>query len=223
MPELLLEGIHLDGPHGRPVFDALDLHLMAGASMLVEGGTGSSRGQLLRLAAGLIEPTQGRVVLSGIQVWPGEGLTGLKGRLRLGFAFGRGGLLANLSLLDNLELPLLFSSAQNRLQIRDRVMGELAGFDLEALSGQRPHMLDGRVRTLANLIRVKLMDPQIILLDDPYEELEASDMVKLRGWMDAWIKDSERIVLMAAENPDLRAYPPVHRMQLIGGRLMEAA
>ncbi len=223
MPELSLEGIRLDGPDGRPVFRALDLHLDAGEDALVSGGTAFARGQLLKMAGGITAPAEGRVLISGALLWPGEGLAGLRSKPSVGLAFGRGGLVANLSLLENLELPLLFGTDLGRDRIRELSMDLLARFELQGLARLRPHALGMRELRLANLIRVKLLDPGLILLDEPFEELEAQDMVEVRDWMAAWARDPERILLVAADDPDPRAYPALRRLELREGRLREAA
>ncbi len=223
MPDLSLEGIHLDGPNGRPVFTGLDLRLEAGRSLLLSGGSAFARGQLLRMCGGLTEPARGRVLVSGVQLWPGEGLAGLKGRTRIGLSFGRGGLLANLDLIDNLELPLVFGSELGRPRIRELAMAQLERFELGGLAAMRPHLLDARANRLANLIRVKLLDPEIILLDEPFEELDARDMVEVRGWMEAWMGAPDRILVVASDDPDPRAYPKIDHWELRDGKLMEAA
>ncbi|HJW10083.1 MAG TPA: ATP-binding cassette domain-containing protein [Holophagaceae bacterium] len=223
IPELRLEDIHLDGPDGRPVLTGIDLHLRGGEALLLSGGSGFSRGQFLRMCGGLTEPGKGRVLLSGVQLWPGEGLAALRGQVRIGLAFGQGGLVANLSLLDNLELPLLFGSDQSRERIRDRVMEHLDRFGLAGLADMRPHLLDARSTRLANLIRVKLVDPEIVLLDEPFEELEARDMAEIRIWMEDWLKTPGHILVVAADDPDPRTYPKLPRAELRDHRLMEAA
>ncbi|HJU83877.1 MAG TPA: hypothetical protein VJ600_06680 [Holophagaceae bacterium] len=223
MPELSLEGVHLDGPDGRPVFRGLDLNLAPGEDAMVVGGTAFARGQLLKLAGGITAPAKGRVVIAGALVWPGEGLAGLRRKPSVGLSFGRGGLLANMSLLDNLELPLIFGSDLGRERIREMSLELLERFDLQGLARLRPHMLGMRELHLANLIRVKLLDPGLILLDDPFEELEAGDMAEVRTWMETWIQDPGRNLLVAADDPDPEAYPRLRRLTLREGRLMEAA
>jgi ABC-type transporter Mla maintaining outer membrane lipid asymmetry ATPase subunit MlaF len=223
MPEVRLEGIHLDGPGGRPTFRGVDLLLEAGRSVLLRGGSAYARGQLLRLCGGLTEPSEGRVLVSGIQLWPGEGLAALKGRARLGLAFGRGGLLANLSLAENLEVPLLYGTALGRGRIHEQVREQLDRFDLRAAADLRPHLLDARATRLANLMRVRLLDPEIILLDEPMVDLDAKDRVEVRTWLEAWAQAGDRILVLAADDPDPRAYPKLDPIELKDGRLLEAA
>ena len=98
----------LDAPDGRRLAEGLSLAVSRGGSLLVNGPSGSGRSALLRALAGMERPARGRVRVGGREVWPGGGVLALAGQVRLGFAFASGGLLSNLSLRENIALPLRF-------------------------------------------------------------------------------------------------------------------
>ena len=115
MPEplLALEAVTLLAPDGRPVFRKLDWRLERGERFHARGGAGGGCTALLRLAAGIAEPDQGRVVLDGERLEPGVPHPFLR-RGALGWVPSDGGLAVNLSLLANVALPLRFAQDLDR-------------------------------------------------------------------------------------------------------------
>lgn len=219
MAELRLEGIDLDGPDGGPVFRNLGLELAAGDSLLVQGGTGFARGQFLKLAAGLLAPQAGSVWINGCRLWPGEGLSGCVPRPRTGLCFARGGLVSNMSLRDNLELPALASTERSSGEIRATCGDLLSRFGLLPLAGLRPFALDARTRKLANLIRIRLLEPDLVFLDDPLEELSPGDLAEIETWIRGWAEDATRILVITAFEEDFSSPGLKRRAVLQGGKL----
>lgn len=220
MPEIRLEGIDLDGPDGGPVFRNLNLTLQSGDSLQIHGGTGFVRGQLLKLASGLLQPLAGSTRINGQSVWPGEGLAGFPKRPRMGFAFTRGGLISNLSLRYNLQLPILFGTERPTDQIRGSCQDLLSRFSLLPMADMRPHALDSRTRKLAHLIRIRLLDPELLFLDDPLAGLYEDDQVEIEAWIRGWAEDGARI-LMATTPEEDADIPGIARRVRIWDRRLE--
>lgn len=214
MPDIRLEGIALDGPDGGPVFRNLNLALQAGDSLQILGGTGFARGQLLKLASGLLQPLAGSTRINGQWVWPGEGLAGCPKRPRMGFAFARGGLIANLNLQENLQLPTLFGTERPTDEIKGSCQDLLSRFSLLPMAGLRPHALDSRTRKLAHLMRVRLLDPELIFLDDPLAGLYEGDRVEIEAWIQAWAEDKARILMATTPEEDAHIPGILRRMKL---------
>lgn len=206
MSDLVLQGIQLEGRDGGPLFHNLDLAMQSGESMLINGCTEFARGQLLKMAAGLLQPRAGTCSINGRQLWPGEGLAAWPKRPRMGLCFGRGGLLSNMTLRDNLELPALFSTGIPTSDIRAASQDLLSRFDLLPLAGLRPFALDARTRKLANLLRIRLLDPEFIFLDDPLAELGEADHPEIGAWIRSWAEDPHRILMVSAceDDPDIQ-------------------
>ena len=190
----------LDAPDGRRLAEGLSLAVSRGGSLLVNGPSGSGRSALLRALAGMERPARGRVRVGGREVWPGGGVLALAGQVRLGFAFASGGLLSNLSLRENIALPLRFLELAGA-DLERRTEGARARLGLRAAAGLRPHAVSASARKQANLARVLALEPELIFLDDPLEGLDAADRAVALELIQGWSADRSCTLLIAAEEP----------------------
>lgn len=215
---VLADDLVLDAPEGGPLLSGLHLSLEAGANLLVLGPGGCGKSQLLRALAGILRPRGGRVSLGGVEIWPGEGVLALAGRVRLGFVPAQGGLLSNQTLRDNVTLPLRFGggSAGEAAARADRA---LARFGLEAVAGRRPHAVSAGDRKLAGFARAAAVEPDLILLDDPLEGVEAGDRPAVMALIQGWAADPARTLVLALEEPGPFTGLPARRLHLTPGGL----
>lgn len=197
-------GVTCEAPDGRCLLERMDLQVPEGGNLLVTGPSGSGKSRLLRVLAGTERPRSGALRIAGIAVWPGDGALALAGRVRLGFAFAAGGLLSNLSLEDNVALPLRFLGL-GKPEVARRTAEALARLDLEAVAGLRPHAVSGAARKHTNLARVLALEPQLVLLDDPLDGLDTVDRAVALELIRAWAGNSGRTLVVAAE--DAQAFP----------------
>lgn len=179
-------GLRLDGPTRGPLARGLDLVLEPGATLLVAGGSGSGKTLLLKALAGSCPLLAGSIRRSP--------------KLRMGLSLARGGLLVNQTLLQNLMLPLRFQGLRKEAATA-QATEVLACFGLGALAEQRPHALSDRQRKLGSLARVAAFDPDLVLLDEPFEGLDARDLPLVRGVLAAWAGDPLKGLVVATERP----------------------
>lgn len=163
MTFLAFEDVMFRFPGGAPVIDGMTLALIAGEIHCLVGRSGCGKTTLLKLAAGLLSPTGGRIV-------PGGGA-----RLdpkQAGFVFQAPTLLEWLRVLDNVLLPVVLQ----RQPTPDDVSAAealLARLGLAGLSDRYPRQLSGGQQSRVALARAMLPVPPLLLLDEPFAALDA--------------------------------------------------
>lgn len=199
-PMIELRDLALDAPDGAPLVKGLDLVVPTGGNQLVLGPSGGGKTRLLKVIGGLERPSGGWVRVGGREIWPGDGAFGMAGRLGVGFAFASGGLLSNLSLYENVAMPLRFRGLPSA-EIQVRARAALASVGLSRMAELRPHAVSVSGRKHANLARVMALDPELILLDDPLEGLDTADRATALGLIGDWAAHPGKTLLIALEDP----------------------
>ncbi|MER6309879.1 ABC transporter ATP-binding protein [Streptomyces sp. NPDC001657] len=161
-----------DGEDRLTALDAVSLTVPAGRLTAVIGPSGSGKSSLLAVAATLIRPDRGRVVIDGTDT-TGLGraeLTALR-RTALGVVFQQPNLLPSLTAAEQLEVMAHLDGRSPRTA-RARARGLLAAVGLEGLAGRRPHQLSGGQRQRINIARALMNDPAVLLVDEPTSALD---------------------------------------------------
>ncbi|WLT30333.1 ATP-binding cassette domain-containing protein [Geothrix sp. PMB-07] len=207
-----IHDLALDAADGNLLLEGVRLSVARGGRQLVTGPSGSGKSRLLRVVAGTERPARGRVTVDGRDLWPGEGAFAHMGRLSLGLAFATGGLLSNLSLRENVALPLRMrgTAGQDWAARTDAALHRLG---LQAVAGLRPHAVSAAARKHANLARVLALDPDLILLDDPLEGLDAADHSVALEVIHGWVSRGKTL-LVAQEEPGALAALATERLDL---------
>ncbi|MFC5996730.1 ABC transporter ATP-binding protein [Pseudonocardia hispaniensis] len=172
---LRLTGVTLtypDGEHRLTALDQVDLQVPAGTVTAVLGPSGSGKSSLLAVAATLIRPDRGQVVVDGTDTTGlrQAELTALR-RTRIGMVFQQPNLLASLTAAEQLQVMAHLSGRSPR-SARDRAHELLAAVGLDRQSGRRPHQLSGGQRQRVNIARALMNDPAVLLVDEPTSALD---------------------------------------------------
>ncbi len=218
-PLLRLEGVALDGPDGAPLLSGLDLVLEGGQVLQLHGPV-EACAAALRCCAGLGRPRAGVVRLLGED--PGALPRQAASRLlaRIGWLPRQGALLANLTLRENLRLPLEFHGAAAGGGGRGGATPEaleaaaLARFGLAAAPDLRPELVPLPVRRRVALARAVLLDPALLLLDDPLDDLDEVAAAALARALVAWAAEPGHALLVASPDPTLAAQLGGRRLDL---------
>lgn len=157
------------------ILHEIDFSVLAGEAVAIVGASGSGKSTLLGLLAGLDLPTRGRVQLAGhdLATLDEDGRAALRGR-ELGFVFQSFHLLAALTALENVMLPLELLGSQFALDPRTVAETMLARVGLADRLGHYPKHLSGGEQQRVALARAFAVSPRLLLADEPTGNLDAA-------------------------------------------------
>jgi len=160
-----------DGQRIRALED-ISLEVERGEFVALVGRSGCGKSTLLNLAGAMDFPTSGKVVLDGADTSAlnDTGLTRLR-REKVGFIFQSFQLLHTLTVLENVELPLLLAG---KPKARETARDLLGWVELEGLGERYPHQLSGGQMQRVGIARALVQSPAILLADEPTGNLDTS-------------------------------------------------
>ena len=172
---LLLTDVTLTYPDGDSRLTALDrvgLDVPAGTLAAVVGPSGSGKSSLLAVAATLIRPDSGAVVIDGTDTagMSRRALTDLR-RRRIGIVFQQPNLLPALTAAEQLQVMAHLDGRSPRTA-RQRALDLLDAVGLAAQADRRPHRLSGGQRQRVNIARALMNEPRVLLVDEPTSALD---------------------------------------------------
>lgn len=159
----------------------VSLHVETGGLVALLGPSGSGKTTLLRIIAGLDAPDTGTVHLHGRDATA----QGVRDR-RVGFVFQHYALFRHMTVFDNVAFGLRVRPRRSRpskREIRDKVTGLLRMVQLDWLGDRYPSQLSGGQRQRVALARALAVEPDVLLLDEPFGALDARVRQELRRWL----------------------------------------
>jgi len=201
--------------------EGISLEVAAGEMVCLQGASGSGKSTLLAVLGCVLTPTSGRAAIGGVQIsrMPDRFLT-LHRRKTVGFIFQQFNVLPELTVLDNVVLPLLPLGVAPKIQEQkgDALLERLGiahrrNFAATEISG-------GELQRVA-IARALVMDPPIILADEPTAHL---DTARSRELMDVLrdLKNEGRTVVIASHDPLVTEHPAVDRVVRISDGRIDA-
>ncbi len=181
-PALALSGVSVRFGEAQAL-RSIDFTLAPGAVAALVGESGSGKSTLLRLAMGLVAASAGTVAALGAD--PG---TQPELRRRIGYVIQEGGLFPHLTAAANVALPATAEGwPQDRIHARIDELAALVGLTAAEL-GRRPAGLSGGQRQRVSLMRALMLEPELLLLDEPLGALDPVIRHGLQGELKALIE-----------------------------------
>ena len=170
-PIVELSDVHLSFGD-KEVLKGVDFRLAKGERLVVLGQSGGGKSTLLRLVLGILRPTRGSVKFKGQEV-ARLGRRRLNAmRQRIGMVYQYSALISSLTVRDNLALPLEELTDKSREEIDELVMQKLEMVGMAEARDKMPAELSGGMRKRVGLARGIIMDPDLILYDEPTAGLD---------------------------------------------------
>ena len=161
---------------GKPIFRKLDIAIRRGAVTAIMGPSGTGKTTLLRLITGQLLADAGRVVVEGRDV-AGLGRAELYAmRRRMGMLFQNGALLTDLDVFENVAFPLREHARLPERLVRNIVLSKLHAVGLRGAARLHAQQLSGGMARRVALARAIVMDPQLLLYDEPFAGLDPISM-----------------------------------------------
>ena len=173
---------HINKAFGRtPVLNDISLDIPSGKMVALLGPSGSGKTTLLRIIAGLEHQNSGQISFHGKDV------SRIHARDRqVGFVFQHYALFRHMTVFDNIAFGLTVLPRRerpNRAEIQQRVTRLLEMVQLAHLANRYPAQLSGGQKQRVALARALAVEPQILLLDEPFGALDAQVRKELRRWL----------------------------------------
>ena len=200
------------------------LDVRAGETVGILGESGSGKTTLVRLAAFLLRPTAGKVTLDGVDPWTLSvaARRQLRRRLQVVFQEGSDGLDPRQSVAEAVEEPLLnFATPKTARAALVRDALHEVGLTPE-LAGRYPFQLSGGQRQRVGIARALVLQPELVLLDEPVSALDVSVAAQVLNLL-ADLQDRRGMgyLLITHELPVVR-YLADHVIVMFAGRVIEA-
>ena len=176
-----LDQVTVDYPSRPGILNNLSLHVPAGAFRFVTGPSGAGKSTLLKLLFMGLQPSQGKLEIFGRNVMALSRDQRAIVRSRMGVVFQDFRLIEHMTVYDNVALPLREHTPRSEEDIRETVRRRLSSVGLEGVEELLPGELSGGMLRRAALARAIIMDPQIVLCDEPFSGLDPPNVARIEA------------------------------------------
>ncbi|HBL17716.1 MAG TPA: hypothetical protein DD417_13450 [Elusimicrobia bacterium] len=185
---LELRGVGFPG-NARSNLQGVDLTVAAGEAVVLFGHSGSGKSTLIKIAGGLVVPPAGTVSIPDPRPSP---------KLSLSYVFQKGGLLNNLSLLQNAILPVVYHGLMPREEARERALALFTELGIAGDAERFPAVVGSDARIFTQMTRALLAEPRLLLLDEIFLSVNAAGDRVLSGLIERVRREGRMGVLVAS-------------------------
>ena len=198
---------------GFQALDHVSLAVRQGAFISLVGPSGCGKSTIFNIVAGLQGPSEGRILIDGLDA------TGTIGRV--GYMLQKDLLLPWRTLTDNIILGMEIQGVA-LAEARARALPLLRRYGLAGFENAYPRALSGGMRQRAALLRTLLFDTDVVLLDEPFGALDAQTKLRMQEWLLALWSDFGKTVVFVTHDVEEAIFlsDEVHVMGTRPGRII---
>jgi putative ABC transport system ATP-binding protein len=197
--------------------DDVSLDIDAGEFISIIGPSGSGKSTLMHILGCLDSPTKGTISLDGMMIQNASPrqLAAIRNR-KIGFVFQFFNLLPKLNVLQNVELPMIYSGLSSK-ERRQRAMSALESVELANRAKHRPSQLSGGQQQRAAIARALVNDPRIIFADEPTGNLDSQTGETILTLF-RHLSNEGRTIVLVTHDPGIAAVTP-RRIEIRDGKI----
>jgi phospholipid/cholesterol/gamma-HCH transport system ATP-binding protein len=154
------------------VLRGVDLDIERGKINIIIGGSGQGKSVLMKHLMGLLKPDAGHIWVDGEDIVPLDDYQLNRVRLKFGMSFQYSALFDSLTVEENVAFPLAEHTRKSRREIHQIVISRLSSLGLNNIEKKYPAELSGGMRKRVGLARALVLEPQILLYDEPTTGLD---------------------------------------------------
>ena len=200
------------------VLKGVNFHIPAGESLAVVGVSGSGKSTLIHILGTLDHPTSGTVLFDGVDVftWPEQRLSAFRNR-KIGFVFQFHNLLPEFSALENTMMPALIRRIP-KSEARRKAEALLNEVGLGDRMTHKPGELSGGEQQRVAIARALILEPEILLADEPTGNLDTETGKKIEEILIA-LNETKQITLVVVTHNESLASRMSQQIGLRDGRI----
>ncbi len=197
--------------------DDVTLDIEAGEFISIIGPSGSGKSTLMHILGCLDSPTKGTIQLDGVMIQNASAreLASIRNR-KIGFVFQFFNLLPKLSVLQNVELPMIYSGIPGK-ERRDRSMASLEAVGMANRAKHRPSQLSGGQQQRAAIARALVNSPRIVFADEPTGNLDSHTGEAILQLFRN-LSEEGRTIVLVTHDPEIAAVTP-RRIEIRDGQI----
>jgi len=197
-----LEGVEKYYGDNR-VLRGIDLEIERGAFISITGSSGSGKSTLLNLIGGMDRPDHGSIIVNGetISSYNDEQLT-LYRRKKVGFVFQFFNLLPNITVYENIAMPLLLNDTEEK----QRGFDFIKRVGLEGRDKSLPYQLSGGEQQRVAIARALIHNPEIILADEPTGSLDSETGKTIMDLIRKLAQETNKTIILVTHEKYIAEY-----------------
>lgn len=202
----MIEVVEFKKSFGRKtVHDGVTFYVKQGECLGLIGGSGAGKSVILRSLIGLEKPDGGRIIIDGVDITQMSETQLIPIRKKVAYAFQGGALFDSMTVFDNLAYPLREHTKLTEKEIEKKIVDQLSEFGLQGNELVYPGNLSGGMQKRVGLARAMMMDPQVILYDEPTAGLDPYNTKKIQDLILRLKKKGVTSILVTHDMPTATA------------------